>query len=57
MEISNKHFEVWSMDFISSLPLYGKSNGSHICVAKLTKFVKRILAQIGEGALYAPRVA
>ena len=57
VEIPHESFEVWSMDFITDLPLCGGFNGIYTCVDKLTKFDKLIAVSIGEGALSAPEIA
>ena len=57
VEIPHKHFEVWSMDFITDLPPCGGFNGIYTYIDELTKFVKLIPVSIREGALSALKVA
>ena len=48
---------MWSMDFITDLPLSGSFNGVFTVVDKLTKWVKLIPVFMGEGVLSAASVA
>ena len=56
-EIPHEYAEVWSMDFITDLPLCGGLNRIYSSIEKLTKFVKLIPVSLGEGALSALEVA
>ena len=50
-------FSVWSMEFITDLPLSGLFIGMFTVVDKLTKWVKLIPMVVGEGELSALSVA
>ena len=52
-----EHFLVWSMDFISDLPLSRSFNVVFTIVDKLTKWVKLIPMVVGEGELFVSSVA
>ena len=52
-----EHFSVWSMDFITDLPLSRSFNGVFTIVDKLTKWVKLIPMGVGEGELSILSVA
>ena len=57
MEIPAGRFDVWSMDFITDLPLSRGFNAIYTCINKFTKMVKLQPCFVGEGQLTAKEVA
>ena len=57
MEIPAGHFDVWSMDSITDLPLSREFNAIYTCVNKFTKTVKLQPCFVGEGQLTTKEVA
>ena len=47
-------FDLWTMDFVTGLPLDGGFNRLMVCVEKLTKLTCLIPCFVGEGALMTP---
>ena len=37
LPIPESHFNLWTMDFVTDLPLDGGLNGFMVCIEKLTK--------------------
>ena len=54
---SESHFDMWTTDFVTGLPLNGGLNGLMICIEKLTKLTRLIPGFVGEGALMAPKAS
>ena len=52
--VPEPHFDMWTMDFVTGLPLDGGLNGLMVCVEKLTKLNCLIPCFGGEGALMVP---
>ena len=48
---------MYSMDFITNLPLCGGFNAIYTVIDKLTKYAKLVPCFVGEGSLDAPVVA
>ena len=57
MEIPAGRFDVWSMDFITDLPLSWGFNAIYTCVNKFTKTVKLQPCIVGEGQIAAKEAA
>ena len=57
MSIPEQCFDVWSMDFISRLPISQGYNIIYTCIDKFTKFVRLISCFKGKGALSVPEWA
>lgn len=57
MPVPEHRFDVWSMDFISGLPVCDGFNTIYTCIDKLSKFVRLIPCFKGEGELSAPECA
>ena len=57
VEVRHVHFEVWSMDFITNLPMSNGFNTIFTCVDALTKYTQLTPCFVGEGRLSAPSVA
>ena len=57
METPAGCFDVWSMEFITDLPLSWGFNAIYTCVNKFTKTVKLQPCFVGEGQLTAKEVA
>ena len=45
---------MWTMDFVTGLPLGSGLNRLMVCVEKLTKIISLIPYFVGEGALMVP---
>ena len=54
LPVPESHFDMWTMDFVTGLPLDGGLNGLMVCVEKLTKLTCLIPCFVGEGALMVP---
>ena len=50
-------FSLWSMDFMTNLPLCGGKNATMTCIEGLFGFVRVVLCYMGEGELSAEQVA
>ena len=57
MPIPKQHFDVWSMDFISELPISKVYNTIYTCIDNFTEFLRLIPCFKGKGALNAPECA
>ena len=57
MPIPEQCSDVWSMDFICSLPSSQGYNTTYTCIDEFTKFVQLITCFKGKGALNTPECA
>ena len=57
VKVPHARFEVWSMDFITDLPMSNGFNAVFTSVDALTKYTQLTPCFVGEGHLAAPRVA
>ena len=48
------HYDMWTMNFVTGLPLDSRFNRLMVCFEKLTKLTRLIPCFVGEGALMAP---
>ena len=49
LAVPKSHFDMWTMDFMTVLPLDGGLNGLMVCVEKLTQLTNLILCFMGKG--------
>ena len=54
LPVPESRFDMWTMDFVTGLPLDSSLNGLMRCVEELTKLTRLIPCFVGEGALTAP---
>ena len=52
--VPESYFNMWTMDFVTGLPLDGGLNRLMVCIEKLTKLTHLIPCFVGERALTAP---
>ena len=49
LPVPESHFDMWTMDFVTGLPLDGGLNGLMVFVEKLTKLTRLIPCFVGKG--------
>ena len=56
LPVPESHFDMWTMDFVTGLPLDDGFNGLMVCIEKLTKLTHLIPCFVGKGALTVPKL-